>query len=217
MARSTTPGSAFGAGSSCLHCMWVYSCPLSIDPPVKTNYRLFLSIKRPTQHRLCPVYRTSQHSKYISLIMKLYVRQARHHKFPRWCIYNANETDSILPQFFSSRHWYEVWVCANNTVFTSPWQHNILQKFCTMRDIVFIIFLLCLIPCRLNNTETHNNHQPTALRIMDLRPIIRIHVHFHIQQKTQIDTMTTLFVPPLYGLVNTDEILRREELCAILI
>ena len=36
---------AFGAGSYCFHCMWVYSLLFSMDPPVKMKYRLSWSIQ----------------------------------------------------------------------------------------------------------------------------------------------------------------------------
>ena len=57
-----------------------------------------------TQHRRCPVYRPSQQSTHISTILELYVRQVRQRKLPRFCLDNANEAESMLPQFFSSSH-----------------------------------------------------------------------------------------------------------------
>ena len=45
MVSSTILGSAFGAGSSCLHRVQVYIHPLYIDPPVKMKYRLLRSIQ----------------------------------------------------------------------------------------------------------------------------------------------------------------------------
>ena len=84
-----------------------------------------------------------------------------------------------------------------------------------MRDIFFIILLLFLIPFKLNNPEPHKNPRPPACSILDIRPIIWIPVHCHIHWQTQIYPMTTLSIPPQYGLKY--EIRRREELCAILI
>ena len=46
MVSSTILGSAFGAGSSCLHRVRVYGRPFSIDPPVKMKYRLFQSVQK---------------------------------------------------------------------------------------------------------------------------------------------------------------------------
>ena len=46
MVSPTILGSAFGPGSSCLHLMRVYSCHLSINPPVKMKYCLLLSIPK---------------------------------------------------------------------------------------------------------------------------------------------------------------------------
>ena len=87
----------------------------------------------------------------------------------------------------------------------------------TMREIVFIIFLLFLILCILNNPEPHHNSQPPACIIMYLHPILRLPVPCHIYRKTQIGPMTTLSVPPQYGLISTYDIQIREELCTILI
>ena len=86
-----------------------------------------------------------------------------------------------------------------------------------MRDIVIVIFLLFIIPCILNNPDTHHNPRPTACIIPGLCHILWIPFHFHIHWQTQIDPMTNLSVPPQYGLVGTDDKQRREELCAILI
>ena len=83
--------------------------------------------------------------------------------------------------------------------------------------IVFAIFLLFLILCRLNNPEPHHKPWPPACRIMDLCPILQLPAHCYIHRKTQMDPMTTLSVPPRYGTIITYEIRRREELCAILI
>ena len=52
---------------------------------------------------------------------------------------------------------------------------------------------------------------------MDLLPILRLPVYCHIHWKTQIDPMTTLSVPPRYGLSSTEDIQRIEYLCEILI
>ena len=57
-----------------------------------------------TQHCIRPVYRPSQQSTHISPITELYVRQVHDQKLPRCCIDNTNEAESMLPQFFSSRH-----------------------------------------------------------------------------------------------------------------
>ena len=57
----------------------------------------------------------------------------------------------------------------------------------------------------------------TTCSIMDLRPILRLPVHFHIHRQTQIYPMNTLSVPSRYGIISTYEIRRREELCTIVI
>ena len=163
------------------------------------------------------MYQPSQQSTHISPILELYVRQVCHQKFPRFCLDNVNEAESMLPQLFSSMHWWEVWVCANDLVRVSPWHHKFLQHFCTMMEIVSIILLLFLIFCRLQYSDPHHNSWPTACRILDLWPIPRLLVYCHIHWKTQIDPMTTLSIPPIYGLIITHETRRRESLCAILI
>ena len=162
------------------------------------------------QHQIFPVYWPSQQSTNISPILELYVRQVRHWKFLRFCLDNANKAESILPQLFSSRHWCEVWVCANDPVRVSLWHHKLLQHFCTMREIVSVILLIFLILRRLHNPEQHHNPWPPACSILDLRPILRLPVYCHIHWKTQIDPMTTLSVLPWYGLISTYEIRRRE-------
>ena len=123
----------------------------------------------------------------------------------------------MIPQLFSIRHWWKLWFCTNNPIRVIPWHHNFLQHFCTMIEIIFIIFLLLLIPWRLNNTEPYHNPRPTACRILGLHPILLIHVHFRIHWQTQIDPMTSLSVPLQYGLISTYEIRGREYLCVILI
>ena len=149
--------------------------------------------------------------------MEIYVRQVRHWKFPRWRPDNANEKEYMLPQLFSSRHRWKVWVCAKNPVVVSPYHHKFLQQFFPMREIVFIILLLFLIPFRLNSPELHHNPRSPACRILNLCPILRLPVHIRIHRKTQIYPMTTLSIPPRYGLIITYEIQSIEELCAILI
>ena len=125
----------------------------------------------------------------------------------------------MLIQLFSISKWcwFKVWVCANYPVRVSSWYCKFLQHFLTMREIIFVVFLVCLVPCRLNNTDPYHNIQPPACSILYIWPIIHITVHCHIHRKTQIDPMTTLSVPPRYLLVSTYEIRRREELCVILI
>ena len=123
----------------------------------------------------------------------------------------------MIRKFFIIRHWCEVWVCANDPVCINPCQHKLLQNLCTMREIFFVIFLIYLVPCRLNNPEQHHNPWPLACRILDIRPIIWLPVHCHIHLQTQMYTTTKLFLPPWYVLIITDDIQRREELCEILI
>ena len=170
-----------------------------------------------TQYLLLPIYRRIQFSTRIFLILELYVRQVHHQKFLRWCLYNANETESMLPRFFNSNHWCKVWVCANYPLCIIPWQHRLLQHVFTMRDILFIIFLLFLITCRLNNTYPHHNPQMPTCSIMYLLPILRLPFHCNIYQQTQTDPMNTLSVPLQYWLISTYDIWNREELCSILI
>ena len=178
---------------------------------------VLIHLNKSTQHRICHVYLPSQQSANISPIMELYVWQVHHWKLPRCCLDTTNETESILTQLFSSRHGCKVWVYANDPVRVIPWHPNSLKHFCTMRDILFIVFLLFLITCRLNNPEPHNNPWPPVCIILDLWPILWIIFHCHIHRQTQIDPMTTLYLPPRYGIISTYEIRRVEELCAILI
>ena len=98
-----------------------------------------------------------------------------------------------------------------------PMVSQVTSAIFTMREIVFIILLLLIIVFRLNNTKPHNNTRPPTCSILDLCPILRLPVHCHIHRQTQIDPMTTLYLPPRYGLISTYEIRRREELCVILI
>ena len=151
------------------------------------------------------------------MILELYIRQVRHRKFPRFRLDNANETESVIPQSFSIRHWCKVWVCTNGPVRVSPWYHNSLPHFCAMGEIVFIIFLIFLISCRLNNPEPHHNPWPPACSILYHFPILQLPIHCHIHCQNQIDPMTTLTIPPRYILISTYDIRRREYLCAILI
>ena len=97
-----------------------------------------------------------------------------------------------------------------------PWQHKFLQNFCNMREIVFFIFLIFLIPCRLNNPKPYHNPRPPTCSILYICPILWLPVHFHKNQGKQIDSMTTLFLPPRYGIISTYDIQRREDLCTIL-
>ena len=123
----------------------------------------------------------------------------------------------MLPKCFISRHWCKVWSCENYPVRVSPWHQKFFQNLCTMREILFIIFLISLIPCRLHNPEPHHNPRLPVCRTLYLRPILRIPYHCHIYQQPQMDPMTTLSLPPWYGLISTYEIRRREEMCEILI
>ena len=107
----------------------------SVRPPFLCQYpsknevpHVPIHPNKSTQHQICPVYWPSQQSTHISLILELYVRQLRHRTFPCCCLDNANEAESMLPQFFSSRNWCKVWVCANDRVRVSPWHHKFLQK-----------------------------------------------------------------------------------------
>ena len=86
-----------------------------------------------------------------------------------------------------------------------------------MRGIVFIIFLVFLITCRLNNTDLHHNPRPPACIILILPSILWLPIHCRIHWKTQIYPRTTLSVPLRYGLISPYYIRRREELCVILI
>ena len=52
---------------------------------------------------------------------------------------------------------------------------------------------------------------------MYLCTILWLPVHCNIHWKTQMDPMTTLYVPPQYGLIRKDDIQRRDDMCAILI
>ena len=76
-----------------------------------------------TQHRLHPINQPSQQSTHISPILELYVRQVRHQKLPRCCLDNANEAESVLPQFFSRRH------CLFILVFPKQeWTCNLIER-----------------------------------------------------------------------------------------
>ena len=97
--------------------------------------------------------------------------------------------------------------------------YGITTSFSTfvLLGIFFVILLIFLIFCRLHNPDPYHNPWLPLCQILDLHPIIRIPVHFPINPQTQIDPMTTLSVPPKYGLISTYEIRRIEELCAMLI
>ena len=81
-----------------------------------------------TQHRLHPVYRPIQQYTHISPFLELYVRQVRHQIFPCCRINNANEMETMLPQLFSSRHWWKVWVCANDIDYTTTTMNSSSSK-----------------------------------------------------------------------------------------
>ena len=67
------------------------------SPPKKWSTACSNPSKKSTQHWICPVYRPSQQSTNISLVLEVYVRKVLHQKLPCCCLDNANEVDSMLP------------------------------------------------------------------------------------------------------------------------
>ena len=218
MVSSTILVSAFGARPYFLHCMRVYVRPFSVEPPVKMKYRLFQS----TQNK------TTNTSFVLSIGLvdnSLIFFQFWNSMLNRYAIRNFRVAVLISPMKLSP--------CFHNSpvvgtdakygsaqMILSVLAHGIKSSFRTFvpRGVLYSSspwsssFL-----AELTNYKPHHNPQLPACRILDLLPILRLPDHCHIHCQTQIDLMTTMSIPPWYGLIRTYEIRRREELCVILI